>query len=63
MPTTSIAFGAQAHLHRPLTDLRQIGRAGRAIDERDAIEKESSRESAEQEILDRAFSGLARFAC
>ena len=48
-----------AALTRVLADQAQIGRAGGAVDQRDAIQQEAGRERANQEVLER---GLRRRA-
>src|ERR1700682_163275 len=40
----------------------KIGRAGGAVDERDAIKEEGSGEGTQKEILHRGFAGLERIA-
>ena len=40
----------------PCADLRQVGRAGRAVDQRDAVEEEAAGERAQQEVLQRRLA-------
>ena len=40
---------------------RQVGRAGRAVDQRDAVEQEAGGERAEQEVLERRLGGERRW--
>ena len=56
-PTKQHAVVQQHDLGEELRDPREVRRAGRAVDERDAVEEHRRRERAEQEVLE---AGLLR---
>ena len=56
------AFARSGEPVRKAADARQVRGAGRAVDQRDAVEQEAAGEGAEQEVLERRLVRLERAA-
>jgi hypothetical protein len=57
-PATNSGLPATGESGQELRDRAQVGGAGRAVDQGDAVEQESARERAQQEVLERRLVRL-----